>query len=57
MSRAKEMGRLIFGKPSLSRMWCGRCDEDTIHRNGRCIHCRRLHRETTWSSRPYGRRT
>lgn len=53
MSKAVAMGRLIFGKPSLSRIWCDECQEETLHRYDRCIHCRTRHREAQWSRRRY----
>lgn len=53
--RDAPIGRLIFGKPSLSRVWCDECEEETLHRFGRCIHCTRQKREARWTSKPYGR--
>lgn len=41
--RNREYGRLIFGKPSLSRVMCDTCEEETLHRFGRCIHCNTQH--------------
>lgn len=32
-------GQLITGKPSLSRMHCRKCNEESIHRWGVCVHC------------------
>lgn len=40
---ATPSGRLIFGKPSLARVWCRKCREETLHRFGRCVHCNALH--------------
>jgi hypothetical protein len=33
---------MVFGKPSLSRIWCTRCQEETLHKNfGQCVHCKK----------------
>lgn len=36
---AHKEGRLIFGKPSLSRLMCSKCQEETMHKWGVCVHC------------------
>jgi hypothetical protein len=31
-----------FGPPSLSRIWCAKCKEETLHKSfGECVHCGR----------------
>ena len=49
-------GRLVFGKPSLSRVMCEKCAEETLHRFGRCIHCKTQRREVMWAVEPYMKR-
>jgi hypothetical protein len=29
---------LNFGPPSISRTWCAKCTEETLHKYGQCIH-------------------
>lgn len=36
-------GRMVFGKPSIARVMCSSCNEETIHRFGRCVHCNTTH--------------
>lgn len=32
--------RLNFGPPSLSRVYCRKCKEETLHVMARCNHCK-----------------
>jgi hypothetical protein len=37
-----KLQQLHFGAPTLSRLYCRKCHEESIHKSGRCVHCKTL---------------